>query len=304
MSFATAPTVWATNQLLTGDESIITWVGCDGSMWPISGGIAPMPGAQEGAALGDIKGLMGSFKHLDQTSARQDGATWLDAVWDPLELDFTIHIFGLTPSGFRFQQAGWMNSWDPKLTGKLVWWTRHSGERWLRLRLLKEPTDQIKLTPAMVGTQAYTWTARADIPFWQSFDSVSSLVASNSTTLTNPAGGTKNFLALWNRGDQVAWPRYIIQGPGTFTLGDGVTSSQVIFGPLTTGQTALITTVPSIRSVTDLNGDNLYPLMSGRFDNPIPASPTGIHIPCSVTGATASVTQINAALTPMWKWPE
>jgi hypothetical protein len=303
VTFTQAPTVWATQQLLAGDESIITWIGVDGSIWPLSGGVAPMPGVQEGAALADIKGLMANFKMIDQQSARQDGATWLDTVWEPLELDFTVHIFGNTPSGFRAQQAGWMNSWDPKLTGKLVWWSRSSGERWLWLRLLKEPSDQLKLTPAMIGTQAYTWAARADLPFWASFDSVSSLTASNSTTLHNSAG-TNNFLYLWNRGDQTAWPRYIIQGPGTFTLGDGLTSGQVIFGPLTAGQTALITTLPSIRSVTDLNGNNLYPLMQGRFDNAIPASSTGIHIPCTVTGATTSVTQINAALTPLWKWPE
>ncbi len=304
MSFASPPTLMATQQLLMGDESIVTWMGADGSVWPLSGGVAPMPGVQEGAALADVKGLMATFKMIDQQSARQDGATWLDTVWEPLELDFTVHIFGNSPSGFRAQQAGWMNSWDPKLTGKLVWWSRSSAERWLWLRLLKEPSDQIKLASAMIGTQAYTWAARADVPFWQSFDSVSSLVASSSTTLSSSVGGANNFLPLWNRGDQASWPRYIIQGPGTFTLGDGLSTGSVVFGPLKVGQIALITTLPSIRAVTDLNGNNLYPLMQGRFDNPIPASPTGIHIPCTVTGATANLTQINASLTPLWKWPE
>lgn len=313
MSFANPPTIWATQQLLTGDESIITWIGVDGSIWPISGGVAPMIGAQEGVALADIKGLMSTFKHIDQQSARQDGATWLDTVWEPLELDFGVHVSGMTPSGYRAQQAGWMNSWDPKITGKFVWYSKSSAERWLWLRLLKEPSDQFKLASAMQGVQSFTWAARADVPFWQSFDSVSSLVASNATTLTNPNGGAVNFLPLWNRGDQASWPRYIIQGPGTFTIGDGITSGQVIFGPLIRGQTALITTMPSIRAVTDLiqlsngtqvTGDNLYPLMTGRFDNPVPASPTGIHIPVTVTGATANVTQINASLTPLWKWPE
>ncbi len=83
-----------------------------------------------------------------------------------------------------------------------------------------------------------------------------------------------------------------------------MSTGSVVFGPLKVGQIALITTLPSIRAVTDLNGNNLYPLMQGRFDNPIPASPTGIHIPCTVTGATANLTQINASLTPLWKWPE
>lgn len=306
MTFPHPPTRWATDNLLTRDESIVTWIGVDGSIHPLTGGVAPMPHVQDGVAVQTWKGLMAPFKMIDQQSARQDGATWLDTVWEPLELDFKIVVFGRTPMAFRQAQAGWMNSWDPKLQGKLVWYSRYSGEWWLWLRQLKNVTDEMKTGPAITGAQSYSWAARADVPFWQSFDSTSSLVASDAATLANQAGGTANFLPLWNRGDQAAWPRYIIQGPLTqITIQDGLSSGVVQFGPLAAGQTALITTLPSKRNVIDLtSGANLYPLMNGRFDNPIPASPTGIHIPVSVTGATANTTQINAALTPLRKWPE
>jgi hypothetical protein len=305
VTFPAAPRLLETNQLLAGDESIVTLIAPNGTIWPLTGGVAPHPIIDSGVIVEDWKGLMAPFKMIDQVSARQDGATWMDTVWDPLELDFTVRIFGQTPVQYRQVQRGWMDAWDPKLQGKLVWFSRYSGEWFVWLRLLKEPSEQLKLAPAMQTSLALTWTARADIPFWQSFDSTSSLVASNATTLTNPLGGAHNFAPLWNRGDQSAWPRYILQGPGTFTIADGLTPGVVTFGPLVAGQTALIATLPSKRSVIDLtSGANLYPLMKGRFDNPLPASPVGAHIAVTVTGAATSVTQVNASLTPLRKWPE
>lgn len=307
------PTIYATNRLLTADESLLTWIGFDRSIHFLSGGLEPHPAIDEGVILKDIKGLMGPFKMLDQQSARQDGTDWKDAVWDPAEIDMTVTIFGRNPNSYRRAQKAWMDSWDPKQQGRLVWFSRLSGERWLSLRLLKEPADQLKAAPGFQTIQDFTWSARADIPFWKAPDSTSTLVASNATTLTNPAGGAKNFLPLWNRGDQDSWPRYLISGPGTFTIGDGTTSSKVVFGPITAAQQVLITTLPRIRSIIELTtSTNLFPLLKGRFGAPIPASADSripvaqrtVHVPVTVTGATTNVTRITASCTPYWKWPE
>jgi hypothetical protein len=307
------PTPYATTRLLTADESLVSWVGCDRSRQYLSGGLEPHAAVDEGTIMQDVKGLMGPFKHLDQQGARQDGADWLDAEWDPSELDFTITIFGQSPAGFRRAQAQWMASWDPKLTGRMVWYSRLSGERWLDLRLLKEPSDQIKFGPASMTTTTLTWSARADLPFWTGADSTSMLIASSATALANPAGGSPNFLPLWNRGDQDSWARYLVAGPGTFTIGDGTTTSVVVFGPLTAGQQVLITTLPRKRSIIELTTNaNLFPLLQGRFGAPIPAttdiripvSQRTVHVPVTVTGATAGVTSIIASCTPYWKWPE
>jgi hypothetical protein len=307
------PRLLETMRLLTADESIVTWIGPDRSRHPISGGLAPHPGVDEGVIVRDVKGLMAPFKHLDQQSARQDGVDWKDTVWEPAEIDFTVTVFGQSPNGFRRAQKAWFDSWDPKLQGRMVWFSRLSGERWTDLRLLKEPSDQLKNTPAMIGSQDYTWSARADHPFWTGADSTSKLVASNSTTLGLVGGGANNFLPLWNRGDQDSWPRFLVVGPGTFTIGDGTTTAKVIFGPLTAGQQVLITTLPRIRSIIELTtSTNLFPLLHGRFGNPIPAtvdsripvSQRTIHIPVTVTGATTGVTSITGSCTPYWKWPE
>ncbi len=309
------PTRLATNRLLTGDESMVTWIGYDRSRHWLSGGLEPHPAVDEGVIIKDLKGLMAPFKMLDQQGARQDGVDWKDAVWEPAEIDFTVTVFGQSPNGFRRAQKAWFDSWDPKKQGRLVWFSRYSGERWVDLRLLKEPGDQLKNTPAMIGVQEYTWAARADMPFWTGADSTSTLIASNATTLANTDGvSAPNFLPLWNRGDQDSWPRYLINGPLTkITIGDGLTAAQVTFGPLTAGQQVLITTLPRIRSVIELTTQtNLFPLLQGRFQSPIPAtddaripvSQRTVHIPVTVTGATSGVTEISGYCTPYWKWPE
>lgn len=287
--------------------SVVTWVGADGSRWPLSGGMSPSIIVQDGVILtGGLKGLMAGWKHLDQASAHQDGTTWLDTVWEPAEVDLPIIIAGQSPAAYRSMQRQWMNSWDPKTTGTLFWWSSSFGEWWLTLRMLQEPGDALKTNPAFQTSAQFTWSARADMPFWSSFDSLSSLVAGSATNLVDPnAINPPNFLPLFNRGDQSGWPRYLAQGPFTkLTIGDANSGATVSFGPIAANTTVLITTLPRIQTVTNLTtGQNLYPLLSGRFQTPIPAG-QGIRIPCTVTGATTGVTQINAALTPLRKWPE
>lgn len=300
------PTLLAQMQLLAGQKSVITWVGTDMSRHPLAGGVAPELSIQDGVIVTSVKGAMGTWKHLDQSSAHQDGATWLDAVYDPHEIDLGITIGAQSPHGYRKVFRQWVDSWDAKLTGTLFWFTAEFGEWWLTLRFLNGPDDDLKVNPAHQTKGEFTWTGRADQPFWQSFDSSSSLVASSATTLVDPLGlNADNFLSLFNRGDQSGWPRYLCQGPFTkMSIADANSGATVSFGPLTAGQTALVTTEPRIQSVTNLTtGDNLYPLLTGRFLTSIPAAKT-LRIPVTVTGATAGVTQINGSLTPLRKWPE
>jgi hypothetical protein len=302
---AVTPTPMAVNSLLGEDLTVITWVGWDGSRWPLSGGVAPVPGAQDGAYLVDIKGLMAPIKHLDQAGARQDGATWVDALYDVGELDMTVDVTGRDPASFRRSMRGFVDSWSIRSTGRLVWFTSQSGEWWLDCRLGKEFGDVLKNAPAMMNHQQISVVARYDFPLWASFDSTSEQMATSATVLVDPNGLTApGFLPLWNRGSEPGWPRYLVQGPGTFTIGNNGGDGYVTFGPLTFGQQALITTLPGHRTIKDLaTGVNLYDLLTNRFSASV-APGAQAHIPVSVTGAQAGVTAIFGSLTPYRKWPE
>lgn len=61
------------------------------------------------------------------------------------------------------------------------------------------------------------------------------------------------FVQLSNRGDIAVWPRYLVYGPGTFSIGNPGTSNVVTIGPLLDGQIILLTTEPRFRSIVDLS---------------------------------------------------
>lgn len=296
------PTTGALQSLLSGEESLVTWIGTDRSVWPISGGLAPIPPG-EGVQLVDIKGLHPPLKHVDQQGAHQDGVTWLDTTYDQSEVDMTITVFGKGATGRRTVFRRWLAGWEPRATGRLSWFTADLGEWWLDLRLNQEPRDTIKAGDAQSITM--NWATRADFPFWQSFDSISTkLIASSATALADPAGSAPpNFLQLWNRGDQPAWPRHVLQGPGVFTIGDNG-GPRTIRLPLNAGEVARITTIPNRRTVVELNtGANIYPRLVGRFSTAVPAGAV-VRIPITVTGASTGVTSAISSLTPWRRWPE
>ncbi|MGW0052039.1 hypothetical protein [Nocardia nova] len=299
------PTQLALQRLLSGLDSIITVVDANGVPWPLSGGLAPheMGGYGEGAQIVDIKGLGAPVKHIDQQGAHEDGATWLDAVADVAEIDMTLVFFGRDAIGRRRVFRRWMNGWDAKRLCRMWWFTGEAGHWWMDLRQLQEVRDT--LTAGDARTMKVAWSARGDFPFWKSFDSISTkLVASNATTLADPAGvAAPNFAQLTNRGDQDAWSVILCQGPGTFTIGDNGGPRRITL-PLHAGELARIDTLPNKRTVVEVNtGANIYPRLQGRFSTPI-ASGATVRIPITVTGATAGVTSAVASLTPLRKWPE
>lgn len=61
-------------------------------------------------------------------------------------------------------------------------------------------------------------------------------------------------VSLTNSGDIEAWPRYLLYGPGTFSIGNGPNSTDMVeFGPLLKDQVVLIETEPRRRAVVDLS---------------------------------------------------
>lgn len=62
------------------------------------------------------------------------------------------------------------------------------------------------------------------------------------------------FIPITNIGDVDAWPRYLLYGPGTFSIGNGAFSEDMVeFGPLLAGQVVLIETEPRRCSVVDVS---------------------------------------------------
>lgn len=235
-----------TRRLAEGKEPQISYISPDGySTFHLMGPRSPIPGVQEGVIMlrESIKGLIAPWMTLDQAGANQDGVTYVDSVYQPAEIDMVIEAHGNTPAGTRQVIRDWINAWDAKQTGKLA--VTADGQTWYaNVRWLKAPTDVLQR--AQSNRQRFLWTARIDDAFWYTDDSVYSF------NIAGVAGG--GVIDLTNTGDQPAWPRFLITGPGMWEFGNGPDSTDMVeFGPLLEGQTVLIETDPRRRSIVDLS---------------------------------------------------
>lgn len=200
-------------RMMEGKEPFISYRSWDGlTNWHIMGPLAPIPGVHEGITVTEdsIKGLMGTWSMLDQTGANQDGVTFTDAVYSPVELDMTVEAHGLTEQSTRQVVRDWISSWDAHRTGELAVFTAENGLWWGDVRWLKAPTDT--LMAAHAKRQKFLWTARVDDGFWQSFDSVGKFGFAYESMTDTFRRGTPSSTNLGAN-----WPiRY--SGPGTGTL--------------------------------------------------------------------------------------
>lgn len=297
--------------LMQDDLALVRVHDGNGRTWHIDGPMAPRGPLAAGVRLLKIK-FKPPFKHIDQTGAHQVGVTRLDTTWDAAEVEMTLKFTGSTPGAARRMFRLWLTGWDPRTECEMSWYTSQLGNWWIRVRHLETMSDDM---PA--GNQTsfeMQWAARADFPWFRSFDSRSPVMTADSSgNLVDPLKATQpalaaptNFLRVTNWGDQPAFPTHLLQGPGRFVLGDNGGTGTVTI-PVGTGQLVHVTTDPAVQTVTEVNtGADLYPTITGRFTQPVPAASGGygVRIPISVTGAAAGVTSAMSRLTPLRRWPQ
>lgn len=238
---------WGAKQLINGIDPHVWVTSPDGnSKFYILGPATAWPGITDGIVCTNWpSGMSPPFKHLDQQAARQDGTTWVDTVFDPMPITLKLEAHANTPQGLSQVVSEWIGAWNPKKPVTLEYVALDRGYWFCNPRLDKVWADPVKQSPRRRLFQPITTMIREDNAFWRSID---------STSTFQPGGDSSGFLPLSNIGDQDGWPRYLVYGPGTFTIGNGPGSpSLVTFGPILAGQIVLLTTMPRLRSVVDLS---------------------------------------------------
>lgn len=191
-----------TNLALQNRAPHITYVGPNGTKFYLAGPLAPTPGAQTGVVLQNIMGLTAPFRHLDNQGARQDGTTWTDTLYEPGEIDMVLEASGLAAADIRALLRSWQGAWNPKVQGRLSVFTPENGEWWARVRQMKNFGDPITYSHENYGGQRFTWAARNDDSFWESFDSVSSFkmaLTKNTDSFTGTASTTSLGSTRWSQ---------------------------------------------------------------------------------------------------------
>jgi hypothetical protein len=305
--------------LKTGILPNVSYVsGDETAQFNLLGGAAiPDPTMPEAVAITSLKGLIPPWQNIEQKGSTQDGSSYITSLYDPLDVEIGIRVRGRDPIWTRRVVHDWVDSWDAKIPGKLIWSTLEQADWWATAQLGKTPIEAFTGGMSRTNEQKFAWLAKAYNAFWMTTDDIDYL----------QGNGTK-FLTRLNVGDQSMFDVYTCVGPGTFYFQDGPGSSNyVAYGPLSGGQAVQIRTDPRKRSVVPLYGTfqvtrhlgpfsvgrpfavNPYSLLQGRFsDNAgIPRKPSGTaaaryYVAVTISGGDSGSTII-AAGTPLRRMP-
>lgn len=231
--------------LLDGEHPDVKLRAYDGSIsFALMGPEAiPNRDCPECALITDLTGLIPPWQTVDQKGATEDGITFLDALYDPIEVDMTVMCRGRDGARTRKVVRDLIASIDAKQTSPLSWFTQDLGYWWADLRWLKgRPSD--KYVGSQKKRQPVTLVLRADNGFWKSFDHVDEFRFTYDT-FSDAFGYTTT------QGMSTDWaaPSYSPAGGGFVRVVDG----QLVFVPTRTVQPQAFTVACRHNGATTTN---------------------------------------------------
>lgn len=142
----------------------------DSSVYHLMGGMAiPDPYvAPESIRLKSLSGLIAPWAQIEQKGATQDGTTFVDALYDPIDADMTVIATGKTPERTAQLVRDWIAAWDAKEPGELSFFDHNAGRWWASVRWTRNPVDKIR--GGNFTVQEFTWPFKAEDAFWRSYD--------------------------------------------------------------------------------------------------------------------------------------
>lgn len=156
---------------------------------------------------GGLSGLIPPWRTIDQKGATEDGITFIDALYDPIEV--TVKVIANARDRVHLRQVvrDLIGSIDAHQTSTLNFWTHDLGHWWSDVRWFKTAPDA-----NLVGAQRQhpmTLVLRADNGFWRTDDN-SDLFAFTYEALTDTFNYNSTGTTLNN-----VWPlRYSGSGGG------------------------------------------------------------------------------------------
>jgi len=121
----------------------------------------------ERVELKNIKGLIAPWKIIDQKGATQDGTTFVDSLYDPMEVSLDVNCVGRNPEYLRRVVSHLINSIDTKQLSELSWYTHEMGRWWAPVRWNRPSDDQ--LSGGAKRSQQLKLQLRCDDGFWRTY---------------------------------------------------------------------------------------------------------------------------------------
>jgi tail protein len=160
--------------LLSGRYPLVTLHAHDESIeFSLMGGKSiPDRTQPEVVVLKSLKGLIPPWTTIDQKGATQDGITFVDALYDPMEVEATVIANARDPKHLRTVVRDLIASIDVKQTSELSFITQEFGRWWANVRWFKTPPNMNAIGES--HSQELALVLRADDGFWRTYDDVSS----------------------------------------------------------------------------------------------------------------------------------
>lgn len=292
----------------------VMWQGPNGSVWDL------YKGTQGLTLTTGLSGLhLPAFKHQASTSARVPGRRYLGTTWDARDVVLNLGVgdqgVGRTGREWRQLEDLVWKAFDAENPGLLYVITDAGGYRQLSCRMSAAPDPVYPVNPAIQGWAGYSVTLTADNPWWQGVDITTLAFQSTGGTVVPYYGGAggggkgppyvtsyavQSSASAPNPGDRQAYPRWVVNGPGTWTIGLPGHTTTLPYLP-TASDKFVIDTDPMVLTVRDANGANVWPLL-GAYDFTAPIPPgVGQPLVASVAGASTIGAQATMTITPTFQ---
>lgn len=142
----------------------------DTAVFNLMGGLAiPDRTLPERVELKDIKGLMAPWSSIEQKGASQDGVTWVDALYDPIDVELDVNCVARDQIHLRRMINHLVGSLDVKQQSELSFFTHEMGRWWAKVRWQK-PDQQTGISGKR--SQRMSLKLRADSGFWETYPNV------------------------------------------------------------------------------------------------------------------------------------
>lgn len=294
----------------------VLWTGADGSDWDLTNW-------RSTTQLVALDGLgMPSFTNQYAVSGSRDGRRYEGTTFAQATLTITVSVGDIDPlpgrnkrrtgDEWRELDRAWRKSLSPILTGTLTIVTDTTTRR-IRLRLAQPTVIPPSADPGLIGEATYVHVLTADDQPWWEGDSIPAEFTQGAAAqpFFGGTGGTTllyiseaNQLAqatLANPGDRPAYPLWWARGPFTSaTLGIG---SQVVVIPFARAADEYVYVNSAEETITDNNGDSLWPLMGFSDPTFAPIEPgESIELITSLADPTPT-SAVGVSITPLYEGP-
>ncbi|MFC9995756.1 phage tail protein [Nocardia sp. NPDC127526] len=276
------------------NRTLVELEGVNGSWFTLSG-----PGmGEQGVILGtDLEGIFDApVKTIWTEHAHQIGGTYAGTRYLKRDIVFGVWIDDIDSGSWQFNDSEWRKAWAYDQDCKLWITTPDSGRRYLKVRLLEQPSFKPEKDPNLIKSARVIMTVCAGDPWWYDEEGYTDTWVLESGT---SGSGT---VTIDNPTDQPVWAEWVLQGAARWTIPDfsfGDNSfgraeadkeRRIKMPAQKPGQTFLITTDPHEDMLRDPAGTQVWSLMNGvTFNYPIPPYTKAIQLPVSVEGAAPGV---------------